>query len=117
MKKGIKIIELNLFPYDIAVAYGVSVDEIKKKMKKFGQEIDKEKEDYLRSSGLAHTIKMPNKAVLIYFTQPPTPGIIAHEAFHAVWMILATMGVEPSVDSEEVYAYMIEHVVNKIKQL
>ena len=115
MKKGIKIIELNLFPYDIMVANCVSVDEIKKKMSKFGQKIDKQGEEFLRSSGLAHTMKMPNRAVLIYFPQQPTPGIIAHEAFHAVWMILATMGVEPSVESEEVYAYMLEYIVNRIK--
>jgi hypothetical protein len=114
MKKGINVIKLNLFPYDIAVANCVSVDEIKKKMATFGQDIDKNGEDFLRSSGLAHTMKMPNRAVLIYFPKEPTQGIIAHEVFHAVWMILATMGVEPSVESEEVYAYMIEYIVNKI---
>jgi hypothetical protein len=115
-KSSIQIIELNVFPYDIMVAIDIPVEKITHKLKRFGVKLTDEQIGYLKSSGLAHTIKLPNKAVLIYFVNKPSSGIIAHEVFHAVWMILATMGVEPSVESEEVYAYMIEYIVNQINK-
>jgi|APSaa5957512535_1039671.scaffolds.fasta_scaffold04975_4 hypothetical protein len=113
-EQPIKIIQLNVFPYDVMVSFGNSVEEIKKELTKYKVELDEETEGYLKKSGVAHTVKLPNRAVLIYFVEKPTYGVIAHEAFHAVWMILATMGVEPSVESEEVYAYMVEYLVNEI---
>jgi len=111
---NIKIVKLELFPYDIMVATECTVEQIKDRIIKFGIKLDAKREGYLRKSGLAHTIQMPNRAVLIYFVNKPSPGLVAHEVFHAVWMILATMGVEPSVESEEVYAYMIEYITNQI---
>lgn len=111
-----QIIKLTLFPYDILVARKVSVDEIKKYLLKFGVELPEDIEDNLRGSSLAHTAKMPNKAILMYFPDKINNGLIAHETFHAVWMVLAIMGVEPSVESEEVYAYMIEYIINQIKK-
>lgn len=113
-KKCIKIIQLEAFPYDIMVATCVSKDLVLKKLKKYGQVLDEHKKDFLMNTAIACTVKLPNNAVLIYFDEIPTQGIIAHEAFHAVWMILDHMGVDPHVSSEEVYAYLIEYVVNKI---
>lgn len=113
-KRPFKIIKLNAFPYDVMVSFRNTPEEIKAELKKYGVKLDKEQEEYLQRTPLAHTIKMPNNAVLIHFVKEPTQGVIAHEAFHAAWMILATMGVSPSVDSEEVYAYLIEYLVNQI---
>ena len=113
--KKYQIIKLDLFPYDIMIAYDVLVDDIKSRLnEKYDIKIDDDGEKLLRGSRLAHTLKLRNNAVLIYFPAKPTNGIIAHEVFHAVWMILATMGVAPSVDSEEVYAYMLEYIISKI---
>ena len=114
MNKGIKVIELGLFPYDIMVANCVSVADIKNTLKKFGQEMDIDAENHLGGNDLGYTIKLPSNAVLIYFPKKPTLGTIAHESLHAVWMILDTMGVEPSKQSEEVYAYVLEYLTNKI---
>jgi hypothetical protein len=114
--KSFQIIKLNLFPYDIMVATAVSVEKITKHLKQtYNVTLSEEDIAHLNSSGIGHTTKLENRAVLIYFIDKPSPGLIAHEAFHAVWMILATMGVEPSVESEEVYAYMLEYIVNSIR--
>ena len=106
-----KIIELKLFPYDILVVFNATNEEIKTKLSKFG--IDS---DGLPLDGAykARTIKLPNNAVLITFPEPPTKGVFAHEIFHAAWMILDTMGVKPSSDSEEIYAYIIEYITNEL---
>lgn len=52
--------------------------------------------------------------IIIRFKDNPPPGDIAHEAFHAVFMILHDAGMVPSTDSEEAYAYLIDYVVSNI---
>lgn len=113
----IKIIKGSVFPYDIMVAYNCNLNDIKNKLKKFKQELDEEKIEFLKSSSLASTIQLPCKAVLIYFKGKITQGLIAHEVYHAVIMIFNTMGIDYSSESEEAFAYMIEYYVDNINKL
>lgn len=115
----IDIIKLDLFPYDIMVAHKEKPESIKKRLLKYGVELDAQQDEYLVNSCLASTIKLNNKAVLIYFKQDKKPhsGLIAHEVFHAICMILAVMGVDFSADSEEVWAYMLENLTLRVERL
>lgn len=114
----IKEIELKLFPYDILYCQGVKVEAIEKELEKYKITLTQKEKKYLNKSGVGHTLRIKDYQTVIYIPgKKPTSGLIAHEVFHAIWMILATMGVEPSVESEEVYAYMLEHIINEISNL
>lgn len=113
-KRPFKIIKLNAFPYDVMVSFGNTPEEIEAELKKYDIKLDEEHKGWIRKTPLAHTIRLPNNAVLMHFLKEPTQGIIAHESFHAVWAIMDTMGAAPSDDSEEVYAYLIEYIVDQI---
>lgn len=41
---------------------------------------------------------------------------IAHECFHAAYWMLGERGIRPSDETEEVFAYMIEYLVEKITE-
>lgn len=41
-------------------------------------------------------------------------GVLAHEIFHATAKILESVGISPSQDSEESYAYLIQYLTQSI---
>jgi hypothetical protein len=53
---------------------------------------------------------------MIYFSQAkPSPGLIAHEAFHAIETLFEHIGIEHNMDnSGEAWAYLLEYIVNYI---
>lgn len=52
---------------------------------------------------------------LKYLKESVLPGVIAHEALHAVSMIMEQIGVKFNpMFSEEIYTYTLEYIVNKI---
>lgn len=48
----------------------------------------------------------------LFFNYKTTPGIIAHEAHHAVYRMMEWIGAK-SVD-QEIFAYHAEHIVDKV---
>lgn len=115
--KKYQVIRLVAFPYDILVASNVSISAVKKYLSgHFDIKLSDEAVEMLSNSGLGHTLRLPNKATLIYFPNTPDTGLIAHEVYHAVYLILQTMGITPSDDSDEVYAYLIEYVMRQIRK-
>lgn len=95
-------------------AWGISPEKVKNEVAKFGVEMDEEHLNALKKRGKAHTTVLPNNATLIFFKEKPDVALIAHESLHAVWMILDLMGVKPTSDDDEIYAYMLEFFVGKI---
>lgn len=55
-------------------------------------------------------------AAFIVFWRSWKPGIIAHESFHAVSSVLRHVCIEPSEETEEVTAYMLQELVEKITE-
>lgn len=102
------------FPYDLMYAENVGVDVVANELETYSVKLESEEIKYLQEDTLGHTLQLRGNQTLIYFKDKPDEGLIAHEVFHAVWMILGRMGVEPSEDSNEVYAYLIEYFVREI---
>lgn len=48
---------------------------------------------------------------------PKSHSILAHEALHATYNILAGRGMRLSVESEEAYAYLIQEIVDRSLQI
>lgn len=113
-KSVIKIIKTDVIPYDIMIASNVSIDKLITRLGKYNLILPDESIESIKNGAIAHTIQLTNKGVVIYLPSLVSMGVIAHEVFHAVWMILRTMGVEPSEESNEIYAYLIEFYTNEI---
>lgn len=43
-------------------------------------------------------------------------GVLVHEIMHAVFHILSTKQVKLNYDTQEVYAYLFEHIFNTLKK-
>jgi hypothetical protein len=52
--------------------------------------------------------------ILIFLDPKASPGIIAHEAHHAVNIILSWHGVKPSFANDEAESYYLERIVDKV---
>jgi hypothetical protein len=46
-----------------------------------------------------------------------TPGVIAHEVFHATYFILRDRGMKVADKSDEAYSYLIEWMTDKIYEI
>lgn len=55
-------------------------------------------------------IKLPFKAI----REPLHHSCIAHESFHVVERIAYSVGLKPSPDSSEAYAYLLDYIVEQI---
>lgn len=112
-------INLELLPFEIFVFYNEKDENIIAILSNLG--IDKFE--------IEHLINLPNEVKgktmitqnnqtvirLKSLTEDVLPGVIAHEALHAVSMIMEQMGVKFNpIFSEEIYTYSLEYVVNKI---
>ena len=51
--------------------------------------------------------------IIVWFPFPPTEGLLAHEMEHATMMILSTCGVPHTGDTDEVYAYELQYLINE----
>lgn len=45
-----------------------------------------------------------------------TPGVLSHEAFHAVHFLMDAIDMPLSQDSSEAYAYLLGYIVNKVTE-
>ena len=52
--------------------------------------------------------------VIIFVNDNVTPGTIAHEAHHALNIVLTWNGVKPSFTNDESESYYLEYIVDKV---
>lgn len=119
MSKGIfKIIPVEIYCTEIVVSIGQTDDEIFDECKK-RWEWDKYEDTVISAvscQSLAN-FSFNSKMLMIRFKEKePKDGLIAHEAFHASFRILNSIGLNPSYETEEAYAYLLDYIVNKIKE-
>lgn len=51
--------------------------------------------------------------IIVWFPEYPTKGLLAHEMGHATYMILNRCGVPHTDDTDEVYAYQINYLIDE----
>jgi hypothetical protein len=51
---------------------------------------------------------------ILWFAEPPDPSILAHELFHFVYWLLSDRGIPLTKDTNEVYAYLLESLVDRV---
>lgn len=107
-------IDLHVFPVSILVSIGQTDQELTDVLSSVGVEfstIDLGLDEY--TDGLTHSYDSGH--IVIRFHDNPSDKIITHEVVHAAWGTMRHIGVTPSQDSEEVYAYLNDYIFDKIK--
>lgn len=112
-----KIIPLDVYGHDIVVSIGQSDDDLYEEIKENISKKDFDK--YMANQkAIATTHKLRTGAILIRFKDNiDNPGIIAHEAFHAIVFLFKKIGIEYAYESEEAYAYTLEYLTNQILKI
>lgn len=111
-----KLIQLEIFSTDIIVSIGQTDDELYDELKhRFTKE--EFESSYMssldRRSDACFVVK-DGFPVIRFFDKNPDAGLIAHECFHATCFILESKKIALCNETEEVYAYLLQYLVNKI---
>jgi hypothetical protein len=112
-----KIIPLDVYGHDIVVSIGQSDDDLYAQIK---ENISRKQFDkhMANQKSIATTHKLKTGAILIKFRDDiDDPGIVAHEAFHAVVFLFKKIGIDFAYESEEAYAYTLEYLTNQILKI
>jgi hypothetical protein len=112
-----KIIPLDVFAHDIVVSIGQSDEDLYEEIK---ENISKKKFDkrMANQKSIATTFKLKTGAILIRFKDDiDNPGIVAHEAFHAIVYLFEKIGIDFAYESEEAYAYSLEYLTTQILKI
>ena len=112
-----KVIPIDVFGHDVVVSIGQSDDDLYEHIR---ENISKKKFDkkMTNQKSIATTFKLKTGCILIRFKDDiDNPGIVAHEAFHAIVYLFEKIGIEYAYESEEAYAYTLEYLTNQILKI
>lgn len=112
-----KVIPLDVFGHDIVVSIGQTDEDLYEDIR---GNISKKKFNKIiaNQTSIATTYKLKTGCILIRFTDNiDNPGIVAHEAFHAIVYLFEKIGIEYAYQSEEAYAYTLEYLTNQILKI
>jgi hypothetical protein len=112
-----KVIPIDVFGHDIVVSIGQTDEDLYEEIK---ENISKKKFDkkMTNQKSIATTFKLKTGCILIRFKDDiDNPGIVAHEAFHAIVYLFEKIGIEYAYESEEAYAYTLEYLTNQILKI
>lgn len=113
-KKKSFIITFEPFGLDILVCLGGSKTEAAAKyFKLVGYQESFEVEDNERSRGVVLSVGK-GQPKLLWLHETAWAGTIAHEVFHAVYLVLNEKETPLNDTTEEVYAYSIQWLFNRI---
>ena len=112
-----KIIPLDVYGHDIVISIGQSDDDLYEQIKE-NISIKQFDKHMANQKSIATTHKLKTGSILIRFKDDiDNPGIVAHEAFHAVVFLFKKIGIDFVYESEEAYAYTLEYLTNQILKI
>lgn len=112
-----KVIPIDVFGHDIVVSIGQTDEDLYELIR---ENISKKQFDkrFANQTSIATTFKLKTGCILIRFKDNiDNPGIVAHEAFHAIVYLFEKIGIEYAYQSEEAYAYTLEYLTNQILKI
>jgi hypothetical protein len=112
-----KVIPIDVYGHDVVVSIGQSDEDLYEHIR---ENISKKKFDkrMTNQTSIATTYKLKTGCILIRFTDDiDNPGIVAHEAFHAIVFLFKKIGIDFAYESEEAYAYSLEYLTNQILKI
>jgi hypothetical protein len=112
-----KVIPIEVYGHDVVVSIGQTDKDLYEHIK---ENISKKdfKKHMAKQTAIATTHKLRTGGILIRFKDDiDNPGIIAHEAFHAVVFLFKKIGISFCYESEEAYTYALEYLTNEILKI
>lgn len=112
-----KVIPIEVYGHDIVVSIGQTDNDLYEHIK---ENISEKKFDkrFSNQKSIATTFKLKTGCILIRFKDDiDNPGIVAHEAFHAVVFLFKKIGIQFCYESEEAYTYALEYLTNQILKI
>lgn len=104
--------------FSTLVCVGMSSDDILKYIRtKTKKKLSENEVDAIKGvDGVrGRALRLEDNETLLFLKEPPsdteTIGTLAHEAFHIADFILGTIGVTYNDSSDEMWAYLTQHVV------
>lgn len=112
---SIQVIPDGIYPCNIYVFRGYTLDQAKIELELIDSSYEDIVDDKVFTSP-GYTIRFPNGSVIIVLHEDYINdiGIIVHEAFHATEFILEYAHIKHSDETSEVYAYLLQYIVNEI---
>lgn len=113
------VVREDLFKTDVLVYVG-STEGFKKRLGHYvSKDLANDAVSDIRETTQGTCFAMDDYGIFsIWLKEPPDTiediAILNHEAFHMAVMILKRVGISPSEESEEVYAYLIEFLTKSI---
>lgn len=116
------IIKLEVYPFEIMFSLGDSDKKLKNILRK---KLTKEafayayKDDFLlgfnkNSEQAGHTLFLgKHSQTIVRLGKKPSRGVVAHEIFHAIMMIMNNLKMPLCFKNDEAYAYLIGYVTDK----
>lgn len=116
-KKKAFIVEWGVFPLDVLVCLGMTNEEIHKEVAKY-HKMDDEVKEAVSIVGTGKTAMLRHGGIVLSLRHYPKPGdgVLVHEIFHAVYLFLQKIGITISDDCDELPAYMMQYLSNKIHE-
>jgi hypothetical protein len=112
-----KVIPLEVYGHDVVVSIGQTDKDLYERIK---ENISKKdfKKYMAKQTAIATTHKLRTGGILIRFKDDiDNPGIVTHEAFHAIVFLFKKIGISFCYESEEAYAYALEYLTNEILKI
>lgn len=112
-----RVIPIEVYGHDIVVSIGQTDSDLYEHIR---ENISEKKFDkrFSNQKSIATTFKLKTGCILIRFKDDiDNPGIVAHEAFHAIVYLFEKIGIEYAYESEEAYAYALEYLTNQILKI
>ena len=119
--KMFKIIPVDVFSTDVVVSINQSYDELYECLcHRFTREEFNLAWDDWKSD--ARTVTHSDGFIIIRFRDKigkdsDSISLVAHECYHAAYSVLSRINVQPGIETEEVYAYMIQFLVREILKI
>jgi len=116
-----KIIPVDVFSTDVLVSINQSDDKLYDRLchrftrEQFYLAFDDWKSD-------ARTVTHSDGFIIVRFREkigknPDSVSLVAHESYHAAYSVLSKINVQPGIETEEVYAYLIQFLVREILKM
>jgi hypothetical protein len=113
MKAKHFIIDYTVYPFDLLISVCESDTTVRRILEdKLPDDLHSEIDIVLEKSN-ARTVCFQSGATIIRFSVEPTPGLIAHEALHAVEFLMNRIGNE---QINEAWNYLLQYIVSQINK-
>lgn len=116
VKPFVRLIELGFLPYNVLVVQGMSVGDTKKYVeRRYSIDITSDIPETWSERQQGKTLHLEGHQTVIWLKWPPkaAPWTLAHEAVHAMHMILDSAGVGTDQKNDEVVAYGVQHILRE----